>query len=123
MDINKLVNRYDPNIIINTNPTPFVTADSYQQVLTMNTGKHPMFVVQVVNLDVANTLTFQIDTSFDGTNWLVQKSDTDVLPSTNGYYADNSLGVITRISVKSKIASTPASCIVYTRLNPASAIY
>ncbi len=119
---NKLVKRYDPNIIINTNSEVFTTADSYQQVLVMDTSQHPTYVAQIINLNTTNTLTFKIDTTFDGTNWITQKTDTDVLPLANSFYTDSSLGTLTRISVKSKVVSTPATCTVWTRLNPASAI-
>lgn len=117
METNKVVKRYDPTMRIEALPS-FTTTNNYVSALAFDTSKHPSFCGQVINRDVANVMSYKIETTFDGTNWKEVKVEADVAASGSEVFEDNSIGVLTRISVKSKVGGSHATGSIFIRLNP-----
>lgn len=95
------------------------TKNSYNDddcIIIDNTA-HSSFSCQFVNYDIANDLSYKVESSFDGENWDLIK-EANIVATGNEGYSDSCKGTMIRISVKSKLADTPAKCKMFIRLNP-----
>ena len=121
MDYNKVTTKMDPCII--TNHYTSTSQDAYDtSVCVLNTLKHDSCVIQVINNDVNNAITYIIETTFNGTNWNKIQDEKSVNALNSDLAILKNYGSLTRVSVKSQVASSPAIYEIYTSLKPAAYI-
>lgn len=121
MQINKEIFSYDSRCIIDCLKEDFTTENNYTVVYSLDTSRHPSFVLQLINKGNTNALTYKIETTFDGI-YLKEIATGDINANSNVVIEDESIGTRTLISIKSKVSNSHTTFNMWTKLKPASFI-
>lgn len=121
MQFNKEIFSYDSRVLIGKMDEDLTTTNDYVVAFSLDTRKHPSFVLQLINKGATNVLTYKVETTFDGIN-VKEISTGDIGASANVVIEDESIGTQTLIYVKSKVSGSHTTFNLWFKLKPASFI-